>query len=58
MAKDILEYNLNRLNDTGNLFQSEVTLSKSRTKFLRRMVLTPYEEGKKPLYMQTKLFSA
>jgi hypothetical protein len=58
MAEDILEYNLKRLNDTGNLLQSLVNLSKSRPKFLRRMVLTPYEEGKKPLYMQTKLCSA
>jgi hypothetical protein len=57
-AKDTLEYNLKRLNDTVNLLQSEITLTKSRAKFLPRMVLTPYEEGKKPLYMQTKFCCA
>jgi len=51
LAKDFLEYNLKRLNETENLFQSEKTLTKSWPKFLRRMDLTPYEEGKKPLHM-------
>jgi hypothetical protein len=58
MAKDILEYNLKRLSDTENLVQSEIPLTKSRPKFLGRMVLTPYKKGKKALHMQTKLCSA
>jgi len=51
IAKDFLEYNLRRLNETENLFNSEKILTKSRPKFLRRLELTPYEEGKKPVHM-------
>jgi len=51
MAKDTLESNLKRLNETENLFDSEKTLTKPPAKFLRRKELTPYEEGKKPLHV-------
>jgi hypothetical protein len=51
MAKDTLESNLRRLNETENLFDFEKTLTKRRPKFLRRKELTPYEEGKKPLHV-------
>jgi len=58
MAKDFLEYNLKRLNETEKVFQSEKILTRSRPKFLRRKELTLYDEGKKPLHMWTKVCSA
>jgi hypothetical protein len=51
IARDTLLSNLKRLNEAEILLQAEKTLTKSRTKFLRRKVLTPFEEGEKPLHM-------
>lgn len=48
-ARESLESNLKRLNESENLFQSEESLKKSRPKFRREKELTPSGEGKERL---------